>query len=126
MRKNKTLVKANCEALSEDLLESELFGHIRGAFTGAVRDKIGLFQRADGGTIFLDEIGETSPRVQLRLLRILQEMEFQRVGDSTPIKVDVRVVAATNKNLREEVRLGRFREDLYYRLKVVDYSAQIN
>ncbi|WDN89362.1 hypothetical protein BuS5_02330 [Desulfosarcina sp. BuS5] len=122
VRKNKTLVKANCGALSEDLLESELFGHIRGAFTGAVRDKIGLFQRADGGTIFLDEIGETSPRVQLRLLRILQEMEFQRVGDSTPIKVDVRVVAATNKNLREEVRLGRFREDLYYRLKVVEVS----
>jgi PAS domain S-box-containing protein len=122
VRRNKFLVKANCSALSEDLLESELFGHVKGAFTGAVRDKIGLFRRADGGTIFLDEIAETSPRVQLRLLRILQEMEFQRVGDSTPIKVDVRVVAATNKNLREEVRLGRFREDLYYRLKVVELN----
>ncbi len=122
VRKNKILVKVNCGALSEDLLESELFGHIRGAFTGAVRDKIGLFRRADGGTIFLDEIGEISLRVQLRLLRVLQEMEFQRVGDSTPIKVDVRVVAATNKNLRTEVRLGRFREDLYYRLKVVELS----
>ncbi len=120
VRKNKFLVKANCSALSENLLESELFGHVRGAFTGAVRDKIGLFQKADGGTIFLDEIGETSPQVQLRLLRIIQEMEFQRVGDSTPVKVDVRVVAATNKNLREEIKLGGFREDLYYRLKIVE------
>ena len=123
MRRNKFIVKTNCSALPEDLLESELFGHVKGAFTGAVKDKTGLFQRADGGTIFLDEIGEISPRVQLRLLRVLQEMEFQRVGDSTPIKVDVRVVAATNKNLREEVRLGRFREDLYYRLKIVEVKV---
>lgn len=122
VRRHKHLVKANCSALSEDLLESELFGHVKGAFTGAVRDKIGLFKRADGGTIFLDEIGDISAKMQIRLLRVLQEMEFQRVGDSTPIKVDVRVVASTNKDLREEVRLGRFRKDLYYRLKVMELS----
>ena len=121
-RSHKPFVKVNCSALTESLLESELFGHVKGAFTGAVKDKIGRFQRADGGTIFLDEIGDISPRIQLRLLRVLQEMEFERVGDSTPIKVDVRVVTATNKNLREKVRLGEFREDLYYRLKVVELT----
>ncbi len=122
VRRNKPLVKANCSALSENLLESELFGHVRGAFTGAVRDKIGLLKRANSGTILLDEISEVSPRMQLRLLRVTQEMEFERVGDSTPIKADVRVVAATNKDLREEVRLGRFREDLFYRLKIVELN----
>jgi len=122
IRRKKPLVKANCSALSENLLESELFGHVRGAFTGAVRDKIGLLQRADSGTILLDEISEISPRMQLRLLRVTQEMEFERVGDSTTVKVDVRVVAATNKDLREEVRLGRFREDLFYRLKIVELN----
>lgn len=121
-RSHKPFVTVNCSALTESLLESELFGHVKGAFTGAVRDKIGRFQRADGGTIFLDEIGDISQRIQLRLLRVLQEMEFERVGDSSPIKVDVRVVTATNKNLREKVRLGEFREDLYYRLKVVEIS----
>ncbi len=121
-RSHKPFVKVNCSALTESLLESELFGHVKGAFTGAVKDKIGRFQRADGGTIFLDEIGDISQRIQLRLLRVLQEMEFERVGDSTPIKVDVRVVTATNKNLREKVRLGEFREDLYYRLKVVELT----
>lgn len=113
------LVKVNCAALSEKLLESELFGHVKGAFTGAVRDKTGRFQRADTGTIFLDEIGEMTPRMQLRLLRVLQNMEFERVGDATPIKVDVRVVAATNRNLTQLITKGSFRQDLYYRLKVV-------
>ncbi len=119
-RRQKPLVKVNCSALSESLLESELFGHVRGAFTGAVKDKIGRFQRSDGGTIFLDEIGEISPRMQLRFLRVLETMEFERVGDSTPIKVDTRVVAATNRDLREKVARGEFREDLFYRLKVVE------
>lgn len=121
-RSSKPLVKVNCGALPEELLESELFGHVTGAFTGAVRDKIGRFQKANGGTLFLDEIGETSSKMQLRLLRVLQEMEFERVGDPTPIRVDTRVVAATNKDLREEVRLGRFREDLYYRLKIIELN----
>ena len=119
-RREKPLVKVNCAALSENLLESELFGHVVGAFTGAVKNKIGRFQRADGGTLFLDEIGEISPRMQLRLLRVLETMEFERVGDSNPIKVDVRVVTATNRDLKEKVAKGEFREDLYYRLKVVE------
>jgi len=119
-RRYKPLVKVNCSALSDSLLESELFGHVKGAFTGADRDKIGRFQKADGGTIFLDEIGDISPRMQLRLLRVLQEKIFERVGDSTPIKVDVRVIAATNQDLKKKVQLGEFRKDLYYRLKVVE------
>jgi PAS domain S-box-containing protein len=119
-RREKPLVKVNCSALSENLLESELFGHIRGAFTGAVKDKVGRFQLAHGGTIFLDEIGDISPRMQVQLLRVLQGKEFERVGESTPIKVDVRVIAATNQNLLEKVKTGKFREDLYYRLKVVE------
>ena len=112
-------VKVNCSALSESLLESELFGHVRGAFTGAISDKIGRFQKAHGGTIFLDEIGDISPAIQMRLLRVLQESEFERVGESTPIKVNVRIIAATNKNLADMVKQGTFREDLYYRLDVV-------
>ncbi|HHT9108834.1 MAG TPA: sigma-54 dependent transcriptional regulator [Candidatus Wunengus sp. YC63] len=119
-RCHKPLVKVNCSALSENLLESELFGHVKGAFSGAVQDRIGRFQRANGGTIFLDEIGDVSPRTQLQLLRVVQEKEFERVGDSTPIKVDVRIVAATNQSLQEKVSRGDFREDLYYRLKVVE------
>ncbi len=112
-------VKVNCSALSESLLESELFGHVRGAFTGAIANKIGRFQKADGGTLFLDEIGDISPAVQMRLLRVLQECEFEQVGDTTPIKVDVRIIAATNKNLAEMVEQGIFRRDLYYRINVV-------
>jgi PAS domain S-box-containing protein len=118
-RAKKPFVKVNCSALSEHLLESELFGHVRGAFTGAVSDKIGRFQKAHGGTLFLDEIGDVSPAIQMSLLRVLQEREFERVGDATPVKVDVRIVAATNQNLVEKVRLGTFRSDLYYRLNVV-------
>jgi PAS domain S-box-containing protein len=118
-RRQGPLVKVNCAALSENLLESELFGHVAGAFTGAVKEKVGRFQRADGGTIFLDEIGEISQRMQLRLLRVIESMEFERVGDSTPIKVDVRLMAATNRDLQARVARGEFREDLYYRLKVV-------
>jgi len=118
-RRDGPLVKVNCAALSENLLESELFGHVAGAFTGAVKNKTGRFQRADGGTIFLDEIGEISRRMQLRLLRVIENMEFERVGESTPIKVDVRLVAATNRDLQKRVAGGEFREDLYYRLKVV-------
>jgi PAS domain S-box-containing protein len=122
-RKDKPLVKLNCAALTENLLESELFGHVRGAFTGAVKDKVGRFQRADGGTIFLDEIGDISPRMQLRLLRVIETMEFERVGESSPVKVDVRVLAATNRDLKEKVALGEFREDLFYRLKVVEIQV---
>jgi DNA-binding NtrC family response regulator len=112
-------VKLHCAALSETLLESELFGHERGAFTGAVNRRDGRFQQADRGTLFLDEIGEISPSVQVKLLRFLQEHEFERVGGNQTTKVDVRVIAATNRNLRERVKQGLFREDLYYRLNVV-------
>lgn len=121
-RSHKPLVKVNCSALPENLLESELFGHVRGAFTGAFMDKMGRFEKANGGTLFLDEIGDISPAMQVKLLRVLQEKEFERVGDAKPIKVDVRVIAATNQDLTEKVRLGAFRQDLYYRLNVVKLS----
>lgn len=112
------LVKVNCASIPQELFESEFFGHVKGAFTGAHRDRVGRFQLADGGTIFLDEIGETPLDLQGKLLRVLQEQEFERVGDEHTVRVDVRVVAATNRNLEQLVEQGRFREDLYYRLSV--------
>ena len=118
-RANKAFITENCGALPDTLLESELFGYKRGAFTGAVDDRVGLFQQADGGTLFLDEIGETSPAFQVKLLRVLQEGEFRPLGSNRPVTVDVRVIAATNRDLEDDVRTGRFREDLYYRLATI-------
>ena len=118
-RKDKAFIKVHCAALSESLLESELFGHEKGAYTGADTMQKGRFELAHGGTIFLDEIGEINQNVQIKILRVLQEKTFERVGGEKSISVDVRIVAATNKNLEEEVKAGRFREDLYYRLNVV-------
>ena len=118
-RCNSPFITVNCGALSESLLETEFFGHVKGAFTGATSDRKGRFEAANDGTIFLDEIGEISPAMQVRLLRVLQEMEVVRVGETKSRKLDVRVVAATNRNLEEEVDQERFRSDLYYRLNVV-------
>jgi two-component system response regulator HydG len=118
-RRHKPFIKVNCAALAESLLESELFGHEKGAFTGAEKRREGKFVQADGGTLFLDEIGETSQAMQVKLLRVLQEHELQRVGGEETIQVDVRIIAATNRNLEEEVAHNNFREDLYYRLNVV-------
>ncbi|QDV87720.1 Transcriptional regulatory protein ZraR [Stieleria magnilauensis] len=118
-RSGRPFVRVNCGALSESLLESELFGHVRGAFTGAVSNRTGRFEAAQGGTIFLDEINSTSLTLQVKLLRVLQEKEFERVGDTTTLRTDVRIIAASNRDLMGEVRGGRFREDLYWRLNVV-------
>ena len=118
-RATRPFMNITCSALPETLLESELFGHERGAFTDARQQKRGLFEMADGGTVFLDEIGEMVPGLQAKLLRFLEEKTFKRVGGATDIRVDVRVVAATNRNLEEEVKQHRFREDLYYRLNVL-------
>ncbi|GAB4177422.1 MAG: sigma 54-interacting transcriptional regulator [Calditrichia bacterium] len=119
LRRDKPFVKINCSVFSPQLLASELFGHVKGAFTGAIKDRVGRFELADGGTLFLDEVAEMNPVMQLQLLRVLQEGTFVRVGDSISRQVDVRIIAATNKNLEEAVQKGEFREDLYYRLNVI-------
>src|ERR1700683_1618263 len=116
-------IKVNCAAIPETLLESELFGHEKGAFTGAVAQRIGRFEMADRGTIFLDEIAEMSPQLQAKLLRVAQDGRFQRIGPNTEIRVNARILAATNRNLDEEVKKGRFREDLFYRLNVVELNV---
>ncbi|MBN1894672.1 sigma-54-dependent Fis family transcriptional regulator [bacterium] len=118
-RKNRAFVTINCGALPENLQESELFGHVRGAFTGAIREKRGLFHEANGGTLFLDEIGETALSTQVKLLRFLQDGEIRRIGENDPVHVDVRLIAATNQNLEKGISEGKFREDLYYRLNVI-------
>jgi Nif-specific regulatory protein len=119
LRASKTFVKVNCAALQENLLESELFGHEKGAFTSADKQRIGRFEQADGGTLFLDEVGDMSPNTQAKILRVLQEHEFERLGGTRTLRVDVRIIAATNRNLAQMVQEGKFREDLYYRLNVV-------
>jgi transcriptional regulator with PAS, ATPase and Fis domain len=121
-RRDRPFVKVNCAALPENLLESELFGHTKGAFTGAVKDREGRFESAEGGTIFLDEIAEIAPTIQVKLLRFIQHREFERIGENTTRKVDVRIIAATNRKLSESLQEGTFREDLYYRLNAVRLS----
>ena len=122
LRKDSVFVEMNCAAIPEELIESELFGHLKGSFTGASEDKEGKFSRADGGTLFLDEVGDMSPRTQSKVLRVLEEQRFTPVGSNVSIKVDVRVIASTNKNLEQEIELGNFREDLYYRLNVLPFQ----
>ena len=117
-RRDRPMVRVNCGSIPQELFESEFFGHVRGAFTGAIKDRVGRFQLADGGTLFLDEVGEIPLALQSKLLRVLQEGEFERVGEDRTRRADVRVVAATNRNLRGEIDGGRFRQDLYYRLSV--------
>ncbi|MDR2301562.1 MAG: sigma 54-interacting transcriptional regulator, partial [Deltaproteobacteria bacterium] len=118
-RKHRPMIPVNCGAIPEELLETELFGHEKGAFTNAIRDRVGRFEMADGGTIFLDEIGDMSPKLQVKLLRVIQEHEFERVGGDKTISVDIRIITATHVDLTRAVRDGRFREDLYYRLNVI-------
>ena len=122
-RKERPFVKVNCAALPAELLESELFGHEKGAFTGAATTRIGKFEQADTGTIFLDEIGEMKPALQAKLLHVLQDAQFTKLGSNKPINVDVRVVAATNRDLEAMMMRGEFREDLYYRLKVIEVTV---
>jgi transcriptional regulator with PAS, ATPase and Fis domain len=121
-RKDAVFMAVNCSAFNDNLLDSELFGHVKGSFTGAIKDKKGVFEVANGGTLFLDEIGDTSPSMQVKLLRILQEGTYMPVGATTPRKVNVRVIAATNKNLKEMIANGEFREDLYYRINVINVA----
>ena len=118
-RARRPMVSVNCAAVPSGLLESEMFGHAKGAFTGAVAHRIGRFEQAHQSTIFLDEIGDTAPELQAKILRVLQEKEIQRIGSSAPMKVDVRVLAATNRDLREDIGSGRFRQDLFFRLRVI-------
>ncbi|HLH42294.1 MAG TPA: sigma-54 dependent transcriptional regulator [Bryobacteraceae bacterium] len=122
-RAQQPLITVNCTALPETLFEAELFGHVKGAFTGAIQQRMGRFEQAHGSTLFLDEVGELGLEVQAKLLRVLQEREFQRVGSSETVRVDVRIIAATNRDLAARVREGRFREDLYYRLNVIPIAA---
>src|SRR6187402_2923874 len=122
-RANRNFIKVNCAALQENLLESELFGHEKGAFTSADKQRIGRFEQADGGTLFLDEVGDMSPSTQAKILRVLQEHEFERLGGTRTLRVDVRIIAATNRNLTQMVQEGRFREDLFYRLNVVSVET---
>ena len=122
-RKDKPFIPINCAAISSELLASELFGHEKGAFTGAVRQRQGAFELANGGTLLLDEVGEMSPEIQAKFLRVIEDQEFRRLGGEIPLKVDVRIISATNKDLTKEVESGRFREDLYYRLKVVTINV---
>ena len=122
LRKDRPFVEMNCAAIPEELIESELFGHVKGSFTGASEDKQGKFAQADGGTLFLDEVGDMSAKTQAKVLRVLEEQSFTPVGGKTPARVDVRVIASTNKNLEREMELGAFREDLYYRLNVIPFQ----
>lgn len=121
-RRDGPFIEMNCAAIPEELIESELFGHMKGSFTGASEDKEGKFAQADGGTLFLDEVGDMSPKTQAKVLRVLEEQRFSPVGGNSSIKVDVRVIASTNKNLEREIELGHFREDLYYRLNVIPFQ----
>jgi two-component system nitrogen regulation response regulator NtrX len=122
-RRHQPFVEVNCAAIPEELIESELFGHVKGSFTGASEDKVGKFQKADGGTLFLDEVGDMSLKTQSKVLRVLEEQRFEPVGSNAAVKVDVRVIAATNKKLEEEIARGNFREDLFYRLNVIPFSV---
>ncbi len=121
LRNKGLFVEVNCAAIPEELIESELFGHVKGSFTGAAEDKIGKFKKADGGTLFLDEVGDMSLRTQSKVLRVLEEQRFEPVGSSQTLSVDVRVLAATNKNLEQEITRGAFRQDLFYRLNVIPF-----
>jgi len=119
LRTSAPFVEVNCAAIPDELIESELFGHVKGSFTGAITDKAGKFEQADGGTLFLDEVGDMSYKTQSKVLRVLEEQRFERVGGGKPIEIDIRIIAATNKNLEEEIRKGNFRDDLYFRLNVI-------